>query len=102
MPTVDFDNFLNQHLSNRENAADLLNACLTDEPAVFLKTVRDVIRANGGMTRIAAETGLAREALYRSFSEDGNPSYATITAVLAALGLRIAVEPRQDDKVIAA
>ncbi len=27
-----------------------------------------------GMTKIADETGLAREALYRSFSEDGNPS----------------------------
>ncbi len=102
MPTIEFDSFLDEHLGDQDNAARLLNACLEDEPEVFLKTVRDVIRANGGMTRVAEKTGLAREALYRAFSVNGNPSYTTISLVLAALGLRIAVEPRRDHAKIAA
>jgi probable addiction module antidote protein len=42
------------------------------------------------MTEIASETGLAREALYRALSEDGNPEFATVLRVLKALGLRLA------------
>jgi probable addiction module antidote protein len=45
-----------------------------------------------GMTKIADETGLAREALYRSFSEDGNPSLKSTIAVLKSLGLMLTVK----------
>jgi DNA-binding phage protein len=44
-----------------------------------------------GMTKIAGETGLAREALYRSFSEDGNPSLKSTIAVLKSLGFALSV-----------
>ena len=33
--------------------------------------------------------------LYRTLSPDGNPSLSTLTAILDAMGLRLAVEPRQ-------
>lgn len=38
------------------------------------------------MTSIAKETGLAREQLYKSFSEDGNPTLKNTIAVMKALG----------------
>ncbi len=41
------------------------------------------------MTRLAKDTGLAREALYRALSEDGNPEFATVLKVLKVLGLRL-------------
>ena len=44
-----------------------------------------------GMSKIAGETGLAREALYRSFSEDGNPSLKSTIAVLKSLGLVLSI-----------
>jgi probable addiction module antidote protein len=44
-----------------------------------------------GMSKIAGETGLAREALYRSFSEDGNPSLKSTIAVLKSMGLALSV-----------
>ena len=44
-----------------------------------------------GMSKIADETGLAREALYRSFSEEGNPSLKSTIAVLKSLGLVLSV-----------
>ena len=42
-----------------------------------------------GMSRVSRETGLAREALYRALSSDGNPEFATIVKVTMALGLRL-------------
>lgn len=41
------------------------------------------------MMQIARETGLAREALYRSLSAQGNPSFATVVKVARALGVRL-------------
>jgi probable addiction module antidote protein len=42
-----------------------------------------------GMTNIARETGLAREQLYKSLSENGNPTLETTLAVLKAIGFEI-------------
>ena len=42
-----------------------------------------------GMSRVSQETGLAREALYRALSSDGNPGFATIVKVTMALGLKL-------------
>lgn len=52
-----------------------------------------VARAKG-MTNIAKKTGLAREHLYTSLSENGNPTLETTLAVLKALGFHLA--PKHD------
>jgi probable addiction module antidote protein len=44
-----------------------------------------------GMAMIAEQTGLAREALYKSLSADGNPRLTTLLSVLKAMGLRLSV-----------
>lgn len=43
--------------------------------------------------RIARETGLSREQLYRSFSEAGNPTLRTTLAVLKSLGIALTATP---------
>ena len=48
----------------------------------------DVARAKG-MTKVAAETGLGRESLYKALSPDGNPGLTTVLKVMQALGLRL-------------
>ena len=50
-------------------------------------------RPKFSMTRIARETGLGRESLYKSLSNQGNPEFATVLKVLQALGLRLQVVP---------
>ncbi len=45
------------------------------------------------MSQLARDTGLTREGLYKALSEDGNPSFATITKIAHALGLRVRFEP---------
>ncbi len=44
-----------------------------------------------GMSQIARETGLAREALYRALSSEGNPELTTVLKVTSALKLRLLV-----------
>jgi len=48
-----------------------------------------VVARAKGMAQIATETGLSREQLYRSFSENGNPTLKTTLAVMRALGLEL-------------
>jgi probable addiction module antidote protein len=68
------------------------DALETDDSGYIAHAIGVVARAKG-MTKVADETGLAREALYRSFSEDGNPSLKSTIAVLKSLGFGLAVRP---------
>ena len=45
------------------------------------------------MARIARETGLNREGLYKTLSAEGNPELATLLKVIKALGLRLHAGP---------
>jgi len=42
---------------------------------------------------VARKSNLTREATYRMLSESGNPELKSLTAVLAAAGLRLSVKP---------
>ena len=88
------EDYLYMQLQNPEEAAAYLNECLNDEdPAVFLIALRDVIKANGGMSKLAEEIERNRESLYRSFSIDGNPGINTLVDTLDVYGLEINVKP---------
>ena len=63
----------------------LTDAFETGDARYIAKALGVVARAKG-MTKIARETGLAREQLYRSFSEDGNPTLESTIAVMKAIG----------------
>lgn len=86
---VKFENVLKDHLSEPDQAAKYLTACYEEGPEVFLQGLRDVVEAQGGMSRAARLAGLNRESLYRQLSRRGNPSLASLNAVLAALRLKL-------------
>lgn len=82
-----------EHLDSPERIAGYLEAVFEDgDPALICAAIGDVARAKG-MTAIAKDTGLAREALYRSLSKDGHPEFATVMKVLGSLGLRLTATP---------
>ena len=86
-----------EELDTPERIALYLEAAFEDgDPAVIGAAIGDAARAYG-MTRLAKDTGLAREALYRALSADGNPEFATVLKVLKALGLKLAAL-EDDDK----
>jgi probable addiction module antidote protein len=79
------------HMKSEDDMVGYLNAVLDeDEPAIVMSAIGDVARAKG-MTQVARETGLGRESLYKSLSEQGNPEFATVQKVLKSLGLKLRV-----------
>ena len=81
-------------LKDPANAAAYVEAALEEgDEAGLLQALRNVAEARGGVARIAQKTGLNREALYRTLSKRGNPQLKSLTAILGATGLRLAVTP---------
>ena len=92
--TRDYREHLNKVLKDDEEAVAYLNAALAeDDPEVFLLALRDVAGArDGGLTALAEAAHLNREHLYRMLSENGNPEFRSLEALLDALGFRLSVE----------
>ena len=57
--------------------------------AGYIAHALGVVARAKGMAQIAEQTGLSREQLYRSFSENGNPTLKTTLAVMQALGIEL-------------
>ena len=74
--------------TNQAIAAFMGEAFQTNDAGYIAHALGIVARAKG-MTEIAGQTGLSREQLYRSFSENGNPTLKTTLAVMNALGLEL-------------
>jgi probable addiction module antidote protein len=82
-----------QHLETEADMAAYLEAALEEgDPALVAAALGDIARAKG-MTQLARETGLGRESLYKALSPAGNPEFATVMKVVAALGLKLHAAP---------
>lgn len=91
--TETFEYDLAEQLRTPEEMAAYLEAWLMDAPddaAGIARALGDIARAKG-MSQVARDAGLSRESLYKSLSENGNPSFSTILKVAHALGLRLHV-----------
>ncbi|MBK1706663.1 addiction module antidote protein [Halochromatium glycolicum] len=78
-------------------AVFLADALETGDSAYIARAMGIVARAKG-MTDLARETGLSREQLYRSFSEQGNPTLKTMLAVMRALGVELTARPHDAER----
>lgn len=91
-PFVKYEYGLKKALCDPMEAAAYLNAALEDgSQEIFLLALRDVAEARG-ISRLAQETSLNRENLYRILSEKGNPQFSSLKALLDSLGFKLAVE----------
>ncbi|KAA8728865.1 putative addiction module antidote protein [Ewingella americana] len=79
-------------LVNDEEIEFFLADALETGDSAYIAQALGVIARAKGMTHIAQETGLSREQLYRSFSQNGNPTLKTTLAVLKALGLSLSLK----------
>ena len=81
------------YLDNDEVIAEYLNAALEDEnPDVFLTAISDVAKARG-MSRLAKDSGLGRESLYKALSPGAKPRYDTVLKLLRSLGIELRTSP---------
>jgi len=74
-------------------AVEMLNAILEDgEQGELLIALRQMTKAFGGVQNVAEKANLNPTQLYRTLSAEGNPELRSLSAVLKAMGLRLAVE----------
>jgi probable addiction module antidote protein len=74
-------------------AVELLNAILEDgEQGELLIALRQMTKAFGGVQDVAEKASLNPTQLYRTLSAQGNPELRSLSAILKAMGLRLAVE----------
>jgi probable addiction module antidote protein len=78
-----------EDLTSDAAIATFMAEAFATEDASYIAHALGVVARAKGMTQIANETGLSREQLYRSFSENGNPTLKTTIAVMKALGVEL-------------
>lgn len=97
--SISYDAWLGERLRDPAEALAYLNEALRDEdPRVFLLAMRDVAQAAPGIGKLAEQSGLNRESLYRLLSRQGNPSLQTLSALLQSLRLRMWLGPAEERK----
>ena len=78
-----------EYLATPRSVAAYLEAAFEDgDPALIATALGDVARARG-MTQLANQAGVTREALYKALSPNGDPRLSTLVGVMKALGIKI-------------
>ena len=88
----DFD--MAEMLNTEQDVADYLTLVLAEnDMAEFTHALGVVARARG-MSAVAEQSGLTREALYKALRPSSQPRFDTIHRVCNALGVRLVAQPR--------
>ena len=78
-----------EDLSTDAAIATFMAQAFETNDAGYIAHALGVVARAKGMAQIAGQTGLSREQLYRSFSENGNPTLKTTLTVMKALGIEL-------------
>jgi probable addiction module antidote protein len=77
-------------------AADYFETCAREGTTEeMLLALRRIVKAYGGVAKLAAATGLNENTLHRTLSAKGNPRFNTLLTILDALGMELHITPRQ-------
>jgi probable addiction module antidote protein len=82
-----------EFIDTPEAEEELLADAFASADVGYISHALGIIARARGMTKIAKDAGLSREALYRALSEDGDPRLSTLLGVMKALGLRLSAAP---------
>ena len=89
--------FLIEKLTDREEAIDYLQISLEEylvdgDTPFFLKGIRNVVEAQGGISKIAKQAGITPKA-FSEFLSSGDPLHlGTLSAIFKALGWQLSIE----------
>lgn len=79
-------------------AAEYLNAVLADgDQDELIVALRYMAEAFGGVPKLATRAQLNATTLYRTLSAKGHPERRSMTSLLGAMGMRLAVQPITED-----
>jgi len=99
-----YNELLIKSLKKPQEAVAYLNAALeeckdgsAESQKLLLIAFKNVALAQGGISKLATNTGLGRESLYKTLSKKGNPKLTTLTTLIGAMGfdLKISVQSKR-------
>jgi probable addiction module antidote protein len=87
LETTPFDSA--DYLDSLKAIAAYIEAAFEDgEPALITHALGVLARAKG-MSQLAKDAGVTRDALYKALTAEGDPKLSTFIGVLKALGMRL-------------
>jgi probable addiction module antidote protein len=90
---------VSEYLKDEASIAAYLSAIVEDgDSRLLLSAIGDIAKARG-MSKIASESGLGRESLYKALNSKAKPRFDTVLKVLGALGVNIMFNPRTRSRV---
>ena len=98
-PSRSYHDDLIEDLKDPKEATAYLNAALeAGDKEAFLLALRNVLEAQGGMTKIAQYAKMNRVSLYKMLSKRGNPEFESILSLLNAVGIKFQVTSKTATK----
>lgn len=86
-------------LDSPEAIAAYIEAAFEDgDPSLIAHALGVVARARG-MSQLARDAGLSRDAMYKALQPDGNPTLQTLTSVMKALGMKLSAHVQPPPQV---
>ena len=84
-----------EYLNSEEEVAAYLTTVLEEnDPALLAAALGDIARSRG-MTQVAKDSGITREALYKALRPGSEPRFDTISRVCVARGVCLVAQPVQ-------
>jgi len=82
---------VSQYLNSKEMIAEYLSQVLEDgNMDELLEAIKHITKVKG-ISKIAKDTGLGRESLYKTFQSGAKPRFETVMKVLNSLGVKLQV-----------
>lgn len=84
---------ITEHLDNEEAIAAYLTMVIEENDPSELAHALGVVARARGMTQVARDAGLGREALYKALRPNAHPRFETVAKVCSALGVKLVAQP---------
>lgn len=90
------EEYLRNHPEEMDSFVSLLfeEYALDGDTAALLSSLRVIGRVKG-ISIIAENSGLSRKGVQKALSEDGNPKFESVNAIMHAMGYRLAPQKLQ-------
>ncbi|MBE0529601.1 MAG: putative addiction module antidote protein [Rhodospirillales bacterium] len=78
-----------KYLDTDESRAELISDAFETGDASYIAAALGVVARAHGMTQVARDAGVTREALYKTLSAEGDPKLSTLLGVMKALNITL-------------
>ncbi|WP_438752584.1 addiction module antidote protein [Pararhizobium sp. O133] len=80
-----------KYIDTPEAQAELLSDAFESGDAAYIAAALGTVARAKGMTQVARDAGVTREALYKALSSEGDPKLSTLLGVIKALGVNLTI-----------